>query len=105
MTTDDEDLGGFFYDYLVAADGTMIGIRYYFFDDVELNLDSHPVFQPFLTDYRFQFDLDKLHVDILLKISHINEFEGHSFKVDEGQHFGGTHVIKTDDGYGLMIEV
>lgn len=103
---DEEDLGGFFYDYLLAADGTILGVRYYFFDDnVDFDLKTHPLFQPFLSDYRFQFNLENLHVDILLNISHANEFEANSFSVDGGQHFGGAHVIKSHDQYGIMFEI
>lgn len=97
--TTETSLGGFFYDHIKSQEGDLVGVRYYIDDSIDPK--AHPIFQCFLADCRFHFDVLNGYIDIFFTAHQKNN----SFIIDTTQDFGGDYVLKNDGQYGIKITI
>jgi hypothetical protein len=92
------DLGGVFYDHLLDADKTVVGVRYYGMGE---HLMTHPVLSRFLNDERFRFEEKGGHADIFFgsknaaRLAHL--------EVNGAQEFGGDSALQLGEWLALSF--
>lgn len=93
------DLGGYFYDYLRNADGSIVGIRYWLLEGLSSSIQI--VFSQFRADSRFLFSLAEGFVDFVFDEWDAALLRNGELSIDVVQEFGGECVLSCSNYYGI----
>lgn len=103
LRTTSIELGGYFYDHFVNADGLLSGVRYWVAPNT--NFHAHPVFSQFLQDKRFVFDSLHGFVDVFFEASGGPDFRRGDLCIETVQDFGGDCVVRKFEALGICFEI
>jgi hypothetical protein len=95
-------LGGVFYDYWVAPNGGVAGIRYY--SDVT-DLYRHPVYSQFIKDDRFVFEQGTGQIDFVFDVRDAQSLRDGLLALDVVQDFGDDRVVRSGAFLGIAISL
>ena len=103
----DDDLGGFFYDYLRNQAGRMVGVRYWGIPDSRISngLLSNGLLRMYLDDPRFVFDGEGSFVDIVFFAQEIANLRQGSLEVETVQEFGGDGVLNLEGEWAIVFDL
>ena len=93
------DLGGYFYDYLRNADGSIVGIRYWLLEGQSSGIQI--VFSQFRADSRFLFSLTEGFVDFVFEERDATLLRNAELSIDVAQDFGGECILGYSNHYGI----